>query len=190
MNITQRTCKNCAHFNPAPDGDEPTCWNLVSISENYRTPQAMHREPSAVDWCDHHQTHAEDAAEIHEIEVAQQLKEATPEFMVAMSECLLIVESLGIDHPDAKRAMQRAMLLASPSMQAFMSKQVDQLGLMPQADGYTEDSEPVFSLESIAAKLDISRDEAKAAMEAILSARESLGLPSVLIDPATVYLKH
>lgn len=60
MTITKRTCANCAAFNPAPTGDEPTCWNLVSITEQHGTPQALTRAPGPNDHCTQHQTHAED----------------------------------------------------------------------------------------------------------------------------------
>ncbi|MDB5869543.1 MAG: hypothetical protein JWP96_1875 [Polaromonas sp.] len=63
MNITQRTCANCAAFNPAPEVDEPACWNLVSFNARPGTPPALSREPGPADLCDSHQTHEEDKAE-------------------------------------------------------------------------------------------------------------------------------
>ena len=71
MKLTQRTCAGCAHFNRAPEGDEPTCWNRTTITANYGTPQAVSREPGPGDWCSNHQTVAEYAAETDEIDVAQ-----------------------------------------------------------------------------------------------------------------------
>jgi hypothetical protein len=190
MTIIKRTCATCSGFNPAPEGDEPTCLNLVYFTEQCDTPQEVTREPGADDCCNGHQTHDEDAAETHEIEVARQLKEATPEFMAAMSACLRLVESLGQDHPDTVRALQQAMSLAPPSMRDFVARQAQELGLLPEADGYTEDGEPVYSLQAIAAKLDMSMGEAQAAMEAMMEDRVALGLPAALIDPATVHRKH
>ena len=255
MNIIKRTCATCAHFNQAPEGDDPACLNLTSIIEQHGTPQAWHREPGAADYCGNHQTHEEDAAETHEIRAAQHLSEATPEFMeatracfklrdklgeshpdvqegilfalnlapqslkdhlaaqqaaadkhnaevarqvaestpeflAAMSACLRLVETLGMEHPDTTRALQRAMLLSPPSLNDFMAEQAKELGLIPDATGYTDDGRPVFSLESIAAKLDMSMDEAKQAMEAMLDDRAALGLPAVLVDAAMVHRKH
>ena len=63
MNITKRTCATCAAFNPLATGEEVVCGNLVSIIIDHGTPQAVSREPNSADWCDHHKTHAEDAAE-------------------------------------------------------------------------------------------------------------------------------
>ena len=45
-------------------------------------------------------------------------------------------------------------------------------------------------LKSIAAKLDMSMEEAHEAMDAMLADRAELGLPAVLVDPATVHRKH
>ena len=194
MNITQRTCATCASFNPSATGEEEVCGNLVFFTihhvDAHGKPLTIHQEPRPVDRCDSHQTLEEDAAETHQIELAHQLAESTPEFLAAMSACLRLVETLGMDHPDATRAMQRAMALAGPSMNAFMSDKAKELDLIPDADGYLEDGEPVYSLESIAAKLEMSIDEAKQAMDAMLEDRAALGLPAVLIDSATVHRKH
>jgi len=190
MNIIKRTCATCASFNPSATDDEEPCGNLVFFTENHGTPQAVNREPGSADYCDSHQTHDEDAAETHEIEVARQVAESTPEFMAAMSASLRLVEMLGQDHPDTTRALQRAMMLAPPSLNALMADKARELDLIPEADGYTDDGAPVFSLESIAAKLDMSMEEAHAAMEAMLDDRAALGLPAVLVDPATVHRKQ
>ena len=194
MNIIKRTCSTCAAFNPSATEDEEPCGNLVFFTIHHvdadGKPLTIYQAPSPTDRCDSHQTHEEDAAETHQIEVAQQLADSTPAFLAATSECLRLVETLGIDHPDTTRAMQRAMLLAPPSMHTFISEQAHELGLMPQADGYTDDDKPVYTLESIAAKLDVSMDEAKEAMMAMQSDCEALGVPAALINPATVHRKH
>ena len=194
MNIIKRTCSTCAAFNPSATHDEELCGNLVFFTIHHVDADGklltINHAPRPTDLCDSHQTHEEDAAETHQIEVAQQLKESSPEFLAVMSECLRLVETLGINHPDTTRAMRSAMLMAPPSLHAFMSEQAHELGLMPEAEGYTDDGEPVYSLESIAAKLDISIDEAREAMEAMFEGGEALGLPAVLVDPAMVHSKH
>lgn len=132
----------------------------------------------------------EEAAQAHDAEVAQQVAEATPEFLEAMSGCLRLVESLGADHPDAIRALQRAMLLASPSMHEFMGREAQAMGLIPDAVGYTEDGAPVYALEDVAAKLGVSMEEAQEAMDTAQADRAELGLPGVLVDPARVHRKQ
>lgn len=126
----------------------------------------------------------------HDAEVAQQVAESTPEFLAAMSACLRLEESLGPDHPDTVRALQRAMLLAPPSMLDFVGREAKAMGLIPEADGYTEDGTPVYRLEDVAAKLDISAQEAQEAMDTLLQDSAALGLPCTLIDPARVHRKQ
>jgi len=194
MTIIKRTCANCCAFNPAPKGDDPACMNLVYFTIHHvdadGKPLTIHQAPTPADCCPGHQTHEEDEAETHEIEVARQLREATPEFMAAMSECLRLVESLGQDHPDTVRALQRAMMLAGPSLHEFVARQAQELNLIPEADGYTEDGEPVYNLETIAAKIGVGMDETRQAMDAMLADRAALGLPAALVDPATVHRRH
>lgn len=194
MNIIKRTCATCTAFNPSATDDEEPCGNLTFFTIHHvdakGKPLTIHQAPTPKDCCSSHQTHEEDAAQTQEIEVARQLKEATPEFLAAMSDCLRLVKSLGMEHPDTTRAMQRAMMLAPPSMHAMVADKVQDLGLIPEADGYTDDGQPVYSLESIAAKLDIGMDEAKEAMDAMLADRAALGLPAVLVDPFKVHRKH
>jgi hypothetical protein len=61
MTIIKRTCANCAAFNPAPAGDDPACWNLVSFTEQHDTPHALLREPGPHDHCADHLTGEESA---------------------------------------------------------------------------------------------------------------------------------
>lgn len=205
MTIINRTCANCAAFNTAPDGDDPRCWNLVFYIEFHDTPQARTRQPELHDSCSDHLTHSEDLAQTalidanweamraqknraaHQAQIEQHRQEASPEFMTAMSACLRLREALGIDHPDVATAMVKAMMIAPQSMNDFMETLANELGLIPDAYGYTEDREPVFSLESIATNLDMTMIEAKAAM---LTQREAVDLPVVLIDSETVHRKH
>lgn len=68
MNIFKRTCANCAAFNTVPVGDEPTCWNLVTIIERAGNLSDSRRPPSPGDCCDSHLTLAEDRAESEAME--------------------------------------------------------------------------------------------------------------------------
>lgn len=131
-----------------------------------------------------------DTAPAHDLDVAHQLAEATPEFMAAMSDCLRLVESLGMEHSDTTRVLQRAMRLSPPSLNAFMADKARELDLVPEADGYLDDGQPVYSLEAIAAKLGMSMEEAHEAVQAMLADSEAQGLSAMLVDSATVHRKH
>ena len=63
----KRTCANCCAFNPSATGDEEPCANLTFFTIHHvdaeGRPLTIHQAPSAADWCDGHQTDAEDKAE-------------------------------------------------------------------------------------------------------------------------------
>ena len=190
MSILKRTCATCASFNPSATQDEEPCGNLVFFTEHHGTPQAVSRAPRPTDWCDSHRTHKEEDDESREIDMERHLKEATPEFLTAMDACLALVETLGENHPDTIKAMRRAMLLSPPSLNALMADKAREMGMMPDADGYLDDGAPVFTLESVAARLGISMEDAQEAMDAMLADSAALGLPTEQVDPATVHRKH
>lgn len=63
-----RNCSTCVAYAPDDDdGGRMTCWNLVSIVIHHvdadGKPLTIKRPPAPGDWCDGHQTHAEDDAE-------------------------------------------------------------------------------------------------------------------------------
>ena len=64
MNITARTCANCAAFNPVRAIDEPRCFNLVSFTVSPDSDP----DPGPADSCNAHQTHQEDADQTADIE--------------------------------------------------------------------------------------------------------------------------
>ena len=194
ITATKRTCATCASYNPNATGNEPACIDLVHIVihhvNEHGQPIVIRRQPHATFRCDGHQTREEEAQEAHDAEVAQQVAESTPEFLAAMSACLRLEESLGRDHTDTVRALQRAMLLAPPSMLDFVGREAKAMGLIPEADGYTEDGAPVYRLEDVAAQLGVDLEEAQEAMESLAQDSAELGLPFKLIDPAVVHRKQ
>lgn len=100
----------------------------------------------------------------------------------------MFTERMGIEHPEISKAMvMQAMSLAPEAMMDEMSAMAKGMGLMPATSGYTADGEPAFALEDIAAKFGMTEEESHAAMTEMLAAREEIGLPTVLIDPATIH---
>lgn len=118
------------------------------------------------------------------------MADSSPEFLAAVDDCLRITEALGQDHLQAKRAMQRAMALAPRSVLDEFHKMADELGLMPEPDGYLEDGQPVVSLQAMAAQLGLSMKEAQACMDEMLADMEDAGVSVQLIDPARVHRKQ
>jgi hypothetical protein len=102
-------------------------------------------------------------------------------FRAAVDRHLALVERLGQDHKDTIKAMQVALELAPPEIQDQLTAKVKELELIPKTPYGLVDGEPVYRLEDIAKCLDITMEEAKAAVEEMLAEREALGLSNEVI---------
>jgi len=63
MNITARSCANCASFNPAPEEDGTACLDMVFFTERKGTAMELHRQAVSTDNCPEHMTQYEDQTE-------------------------------------------------------------------------------------------------------------------------------
>jgi hypothetical protein len=68
MNITTRTCANCAAFSLDPPSKGDTCVNAVYFTERKGTAMELHRQAKSTDNCPDHPTQHEDEAETALIE--------------------------------------------------------------------------------------------------------------------------
>ena len=118
---------------------------------------------------------------------APHLADASPEFLAAVDELMRTAEALGQDHPEAKRAMQRAMMLAPRTLRDEITRMAESTGLLPKPDGYTEDGQPMVSLEGLAAQWGMTLAEAQARMDEMLVELEAAGVSMPTIDPARVH---
>jgi hypothetical protein len=107
-------------------------------------------------------------------------------FSEAMRQYIRISERLGDEHPEAKRAMTKALSLAPDWFRDEMHAKAKEMGLMPEPTGYLDNGDPVFSIESIAKAHGISIEEAEQHMNEFLADRDALGLSSVVIDHSQV----
>ena len=114
------------------------------------------------------------------------LADASPEFLAAVDELAHTVEALGQDHPQAKRAMQRAMSLAPRTLLDTMQAKAKELGLMPEPDGYLDNGQPLYSLEAIARQNGMTVEEVQAGIEEMLETCGDLPVMAP-IDPARVH---
>ena len=115
------------------------------------------------------------------------LADASPEFLAAVDELTRTVEALGHEHPQAKRAMQRAMALAPRTLRDEIIRMAEGTGLLPKPDGYTEDGQPVVSLEALAAQWGMTLEEAQAHADDVVAELEAAGVTMPAIDPARVH---
>ena len=121
---------------------------------------------------------------------APHLADASPEFLAAVDELMRTAEALGHDHPEAKRAMALAMMLAPRTLRDEFHKMAKDMGLMPEPDGYLEDGQPVVSLEAVAAQLGMTLEEAQAHVDEMLVELEAAGVSMQTIDPTSVHRKQ
>jgi len=114
-------------------------------------------------------------------------EELSPEFVEAMANVRRLTRTLGSFHQETMFAMMKAVDLAPSDAREVFDSSLRESGAMPAASGYTKEGRPVFSLESIAEKFDLSGPEILKAVEEILMTCEGPDLPIALIDPSKVY---
>lgn len=114
-----------------------------------------------------------------------------PEFSEAMHKYKAIVEQYGEESQEARISFMTAMQLA-PDW--FMDDVTSSMGddFLPQASGYLEDGQPVFSLEDIAEKFGVSIEDAAESLGEMMAVREELGLSNEgkFIHPSSVHRKQ
>ena len=115
-----------------------------------------------------------------------------PEFLAAIDRHQHLVETLGVDHPDANRELLAVMELAPEPVKAMMRAKARELDLIPEAHGYLDDGTPMFRLEDVPEKFGLSLEEAEESIHEFMSVRESMGLPidGVLADPSLMHRKQ
>jgi len=188
MNTKNRTCATCTAFNPSRSADQPVCWNLISFIAHLDSLPELARDSEPDDFCDEHCT-AEDEG-CKSAATARYVADSTPEFLTAMQLCLHLHETLGLDHPDTARALQLAIALSPNSLKEGMAAIAREMDLIPEANGYTEDGDSVFSLEAVAEKHGLSMEVAQTAIEEMLEFHADHGIPFVPVDETTVHSKQ
>lgn len=118
--------------------------------------------------------------------------EHNPAFLKAITTHRLLVESLGLEHPETQKAMMLVMELTPPWMLDQFGDMAKEMNLMPEASGYLEDGTPMFRLEDIAEKLGLSQEEAEAALQEMLADRAAQGLlvTGVTMDASLIHSKQ
>lgn len=119
-------------------------------------------------------------------------KEIPLAFSEAMHKHMALAEQYGEDSPQAKRSFMVAIQLAPDWFKDDMAKIGDDMGLLPQASGYLDNGEPVFSLADISAQYGISIEEATQSLAEMMAVREELGLSNEgkIVDPSIVHRKQ
>lgn len=215
-----QTCATCWHFFTEPfvdtDGEVYTgCGNdrYFIVRSDPETLQILDSRPITAEdkACEEHLTQQEGEDEqarwfamtdaerdqtlehrSTEVKIQLAMAQSSYAFMTAMDEVLRLQNLHGDDHKTVFTAFMQAFELAPEGLKSVMREEMDKLGLFPNACGYTDNGEPVFSLEDAAAQLGVPVDGAKASIEQFMAERREAGLEvdSLMVDPAKIHRIH
>lgn len=100
----------------------------------------------------------------------------SPEFFKAFDHYKKMVEQYGEDHPITEQAFILTMHYTPEHIKAEMNAKAKELNLLPPVSGYTDDGEPMYSLEDIARHFGISFEEAEQKLLSLMDNRQQVGL--------------
>ena len=112
------------------------------------------------------------------------IERVNPEFFKAFDHYKNMVKQYGDDHPITEQAFILTMHYMPESMKADMHQKAKELDLLPPPSGYTDDGDPMYSLEDIAKHFGISFEAAESHLLQMMDNRQKVGLSNdgVLIN--------
>lgn len=112
-------------------------------------------------------------------------KHVHPEFFKAFDHYKAMLEQYGEHHPITEQALILTMHYTPEHIKAEMHQKAKELNLLPPVSGYTDDGEPMYSLEDIAKHFGISFEEAEQHLLQMMDNRQQVWLSNdgVLINP-------
>lgn len=99
-----------------------------------------------------------------------------PEFFKAFDHYKAMLEQYGEHHPITEQAFLLTLHYTPEHIKAEIDAKAKELNLLPPPSGYTDDGEPMFSLEDIAKHFGISFEEAEQSLLRMLDNRQQVGL--------------
>ncbi len=99
-----------------------------------------------------------------------------PEFFKAFDHYKNMVKQYGDDHPITEQAFILTMHYTPEHIKEEMHQKAKELNLLPPVSGYTDDGEPMYSLEDIAKHFGISFEEAEQHLLQMMDNRQKVGL--------------
>lgn len=112
-------------------------------------------------------------------------KHIDPEFFKAFNHYKAMVKQYGDDHPITEQALILTMHYTPEHIKEEMHQKAKELNLLPPPSGYTDEGDPMYSLEDIAKHFGISFEEAEQRLLQMIDNRQKVGLSNdgVLINP-------
>lgn len=108
-----------------------------------------------------------------------------PEFFKAFDHYKNMVKQYGDDHPITEQAFILTMHYTPEHIKEEMHQKAKELNLLPPPSGYTDEGDPMYSLEDMAKHFGISFEEAEQRLLQMMDNRQQVGLSNdgVLINP-------
>ena len=112
-------------------------------------------------------------------------KHVDPEFFKAFDHYKAMLEQYGEHHPITEQALILTMHYTPEHIKEEMHQKAKELNLLPPPSGYTDEGDPMYSLEDIAKHFGISFEEAEQRLLQMMDNRQKVGLSNdgVLINP-------
>ena len=112
-------------------------------------------------------------------------KPVNPEFFKAFDHYKNMVKQYGDDHPITEQAFILTVHYTPEHIKEEMHQKAKELNLLPPPSGYTDEGDPMYSLEDIAKHFGISFEEAEQHLLQMMDNRQKVGLSNdgVLINP-------
>ncbi len=99
-----------------------------------------------------------------------------PEFFKAFDHYKNMVKQYGDDHPITEQALTLTLHYKPEHVKAEMNQKAKELNLLPPVSGYTDEGEPMYSLEDIAKHFGISVEDAEQQLLQMMDNRQQVGL--------------
>lgn len=99
-----------------------------------------------------------------------------PEFFKAFDHYKAILKQYGEDHPITEQALILTMHYMPEHIKAEMDAKAKELNLLPRPSGYTDDGDPMYSLEDIAKHFGISFEDVEQHLLKMMDNRQQVGL--------------
>lgn len=103
-------------------------------------------------------------------------KPVNPEFFKAFDHYKAMVKQYGDDHPITEQAFILTMHYTPEHIKDEMHQKAKELNLLPPPSGYTDEGDPMYSLEDIAKHFGISFEEAEQSLLQMMDNRQKVGL--------------
>lgn len=104
------------------------------------------------------------------------IEHVSPEFFKAFDHYKAMLKQYGEHHPITEQAFMMTLHYTPEHIKAEINAKAKELNLLPPPSGYTDEGDPMYSLEDIAKHFGISFEEAEQKLLSLMDNRQQVGL--------------